>query len=454
MKKEVKDLGNSSIQLDITVAKGDVKKAYDSVVKRYAKNVQIPGFRKGKVPVSVLENRFGDSLRMEAAYDIMEDALKEILENADKDIKPLRYDQPEPLGEIHLDPNSDFSFSLKYDVFPKIELEKVEGFTLKVPEVSDEEAALEEELKNIQRNNSFVIDRKEGETAQNADILTINYAELDDDNKLIEGSERQDFTFELGSGKNIYKFDEELVGMKKDEEKVIHKTYPDDFEDKDLAGKSKHIRVKLTALKFRDLPAIDDELAKDVSEKYKNLDDLKLDIKKRIAETVEASIKNAKIDEYLSAVIEANDFDLPQSMLKAELDSRWANMARQMGMTVEKLDQLMARDNASTKEQFLQTSKPDAEKALKKQLVIDALLTAKPEIKAEDADFEKRYAEMAEHSNMSLEDVKKAYDNENYREYIGDMIKQEKLFDLMIEKCKTEVGERITAKELLRRQGR
>lgn len=454
IKKEVKELDASNIQLDVIVSKKDVKETYNKTVADYAKKIQIPGFRKGKAPISVLENRFGESLRMEVGADILEKALTEIFKDAEKDIKPLNYEQPELVSEIKLDPESDFSFSVKYDVYPKFELKTTESFTIKVPEVFGNDDALEDELKNIQRNNSFVVERKDGELAEKGDIVTIDYCELDANGGEVDASKRQDFTFEIGTEKNLYKIDDEIIGMKKGEEKSIKKTFPDDYEYEDLAGKTLDIKVKLTALKFRDMPPIDDDLAQDVSEKYKTLDELKTDLKDKIDKSVQTIVKNLKIDSYLNAVVEENDFILPQSMVQADLNLRWANMARQMGLSVEKLDDLMSKGGESTKENFFTTTRQASEKELKKRLIINALLDKNPEIVASDTDFENKYAEIAKESGQDLEEIKKNYDNEEYKQYLTDFIREEKLFDQYIAKCKVETEEKITATELLKRHGR
>lgn len=451
--KEVKDLGTSNIQLDIKIGKSDVKKSYAKIVDKYAKTVQLPGFRKGKVPVSVLENKVGEALRAETGYELVEKALSEIFENAEKDIKPLNYAQPELEGELKLDPETDFSFSVKYDVYPKVDLKKVDGFDLECSEVTNEEAVLEQELKNIQLNNSFVMDKKDDELAKKEDIATVNYCELDADGKEIKGTQRQDYAFEIGSGLNLYKFDDDILGMKKGEEKVINKKFPKDFEDKDLAGTKKTIKVKLTALKYRDMPKIDDELAQDVSEKYKTLDDLKSDLKSKIHKAVEDSIENEKIDAYLKAVVEANEFVLPASMINAEINMRWANLARQMGMSAEDFDKFMKAQNKDEKENFSKLIEPDAVMELKKRIVINALLEINPEITATDEDIEKKYKEIAEGANIEIAEVKERYNNATYKQYLIEAIKDEKLFKQMLEKCKIKKGKKIAATEFLKRQG-
>lgn len=451
IKKSVKELDCSNIQLDVTVAKSDVKEMYTSVIDNYAKTVQIAGFRKGKVPVSILEQRYGKGLRLEVGSDIIEKALTEIFETADKSIKPLGYDQPELIGEINLDPECDFTFSVKYDVFPKVNLQKIDGFSIKVPKITDESALLEEELKQIQYNNSFVRDRKDGETAVSGDTVTITYCELDENKNVISGTERQDFTFEIGSELNIYKIDNELIGMKKGEEKIISKTYPEDFQDTSLAGTTKCIKVTLTALKFRELPNIDDELAQDVSEKYKTLDDLKTDITKRISTAIEERIRELKVDAFLTNVVTENDFLLPQSMVQADLQLRWKNIARQMGVSVEKLDSIMNReDSGLSKNTFFDNSKPEAEKELKKRVVIETLMDLHPEIVASDEDYELEYKHIAETSNMKLEDVKERYATDMYKTYLTDIIKERKLFDIVLANCKMEQGDTISASDFFK----
>lgn len=454
IKKSFKELGASNIQLDVTVGQADVKEAYDKLLNHYAKTAQIPGFRKGKVPTSLLESRYGEGLKMEAGSQLIEDTLSDIFENAEADIKPLGYAQPELVNDkIDLDPNKDFTYSVKYDVFPKVQLKKNDGIKIKVPVVADEEAALDEELKHIQYTNSFVKTKNDDAAAAAKDIVTINYCELDADGKTIAGTERQDFSFEIGSGLNTYKIDDDIIGMKKGEEKIIDKNFPKDFDDPDLAGKNVKLKVTLTALKFRELPAIDDDLAQDVSEKYKTLDDLKGDLKNKIKQSVEVALKNTKITNYLDALVEDNEIILPASMMEADLNLRWANVARQLGVSADKLESILKKDDETegeSKNRFMEISKPESVKELKKRVIIETLIKEHPEITVTDADYEAEYADIAESSNMTLEQVKAQYANPNYKGYIEDTIKERKLFDMLLEKCVIEQGDKISAAELLK----
>ena len=172
-------------------------------------------------------------------------------------------------------------------------------------------------MKAIQERNAVVIDKKEGERVEKDNIVTIDYKELDDSGTAIPGSEREGFVFTVGTGENIYKIDDEIVGMKKDETKEISKTYDAKEENKDLAGKTKKISVTVKAIKLRDLPALDDELAQDVSEKYKTLDDLKKDISKGLESAKNRKIAELKSQSLLEQLVEKNPIVLPKSMIQA-----------------------------------------------------------------------------------------------------------------------------------------
>ena len=279
--KEIEKIEKSAVKLTATIAKEDVASGYKSNLAKYAKNIQLPGFRKGHVPTSVLERKYGEGLKQEIVGDLIDQALNEIFSAEDmKEERPLPYAQPRLEGDKlpELDTEKDLTFTVTYDVFPKVEVKNFDGITIKEPEVSVGDTELNNELKAIQERNAAVIDKKDDDPVAKDDIVTINYKELDDNGNTVAGSEREDFVFTEGSGENIYKIDDEILGMKKGESKEITKTYDAKDSNPDLAGKTKKISVTVKQIKLRNLPALDDDLAQDVNEKYKTLDDLKKDI--------------------------------------------------------------------------------------------------------------------------------------------------------------------------------
>ncbi|WP_296028741.1 trigger factor [uncultured Treponema sp.] len=449
--KEISKLENSAVKLTATIAKEDVVSGYNKNISKYAKNVQLPGFRKGHVPVKVLEQKYGDSLKQEVLADLIDESLNQIFaEEESKDIRPLPYTQPrldgDKLPEFSTD--KDLTFSVVYDVFPSVEVKDFSKIEVKEPQVEIGEKELNEELKAIQERNAVVIDKKEGEPVEKDNIVTIDYKELDDSGTAISGSEREGFVFTVGTGENIYKIDDEIVGMKKDETKEISKTYDAKDENKDLAGKTKKISVTVKAIKLRNLPALDDELAQDVSEKYKTLDDLKKDISKGLESAKNRKIAELKSQSLLEQLVEKNPIVLPKSMVQAEMESRWRMMAQQFQTTPEQLEKMISASGQS-KENMLTQWTGDAEKMLKSRLIVDALIREK-NIAVTPEEVEAEFAKIADESGSTLDEVKEHYKDARAKEYIIDEIKENKLYDELYKQVKVSKGDKVDFADLFK----
>ena len=446
--KEIEKLENSAVKLTVTISKKDVAASYNDTVAKYAKSIQIPGFRKGKVPVNVLEKKYGDALKSDAASELIEKALGDIFDEFDKnqaEERPLPYAQP-MIDELPvIDVAKDLKFSVTYDVLPKVEITDLSGIEVKEAQVKLTDDDLKDELEAIRERNALVLDKKDDEAVAKDDIVTVDYCELDGD-KEIEGSKRQDFVFTVGSEQNIYKFDDEIIGMKKGETKDIEKSYKEDFSDKDLAGKTKKIRVKVTAVKVRNLPELDDELAQDVNEKFKTLDDLKNDIKRNMQTAVDNKIKEMKTTSLIEQLIEKYPFALPKSLVAAELDSRWRMMASQFQTTPEQLEKLVT-SSGQTKEDMLTQWTGDTEKMLKGRIIVESLLKSR-NISVTPEEVEAEFAKIAEGAGITVEDVKKHYDDPRKKEYIVDDVKEQKLYNQLFAEVKVSKGEKKSFKDL------
>ena len=449
--KEITKLEKSAVKLTATVAQADVDAAYRTSMSKYAKNIQIPGFRKGHVPQHILEQKYGEALKGEIAGDLIDDALNEILQSDDaKDFRPLPYAQPRLDGDKlpELDITKDFTFTVIYDVFPSVEVKNFSGIVIKEPQVTVGDADLEEELKAIQERNASILDKKDGDPVAKDDIVTINYKELNDDGSTAEGSEREGFVFTVGSGENIYKIDDDILGMKKDESREITKTYAADDADKELAGKTKKISVTVTAIKVRELPALDDDLAQDVNEKYKTLEDLKADIRLNIETAKNRKLAEIKNQSLLTQLVEKNDFELPASMIAAEQESRWNMMAQQFQTTPERLSQMVAASGQS-KEDMLRQWTGDSEKMLKSRIIVDTLLRERNiSVTPEEVDAE--YEKIAKEQGLSVDEVKEHYKDLKAKEYLVDEVKENKLYEQLYKEVKIEKGEKTTFAELFK----
>lgn len=437
----------SRVRLEITIGQKEVSDFYRGMLQKYAKTIQIPGFRKGKVPENILEQKYGDALKHDAEGDLINDAIERAVENADKYEKPLPYSQAELDGEPVFDPEKDFSFAVVYDVFPKADLKKLEGFEIEVPDAAVEDGDVNKELEAIRERNALVTDKDDGAPAENGDIATITYCEIDGEGKEIENSRRDGFVLTIGKSFDAYKLDDAVIGMKKGETRDVEKAYPENYEFQALAGQTKKFKITLDALKKNELPALDDELAQDVSEKYKTLEDLKTDIRKNLQLAMENRISTIRTNALLEKIVEANDFPLPESMVNVELEARWRGLADRFRTDTSKLEKLMAA-TGSTKSATFDSWRPEAEKLLKSRVVVETLIQDRNiTVSPEDVDAE--INKIAEKSGVPVEEVKKHYADTRAKEYLIDDMKEQRLYGQLLEKCSVKKGEKTSLEELL-----
>ncbi len=304
-----------------------MKKEYDGIVKEYCENAHLKGFRKGKVPADVVIRKLGPALIDQTRSEVLEKSLTEVFESVEK--KPLPYATPEIKSEDALELGKDFAFEVIYDTWPAIELGPYIGVEVDQPawEITDED--LGRELKGIQEQNALFTDKDEG-VVEKGNIVNIDYVELDEAGADKPGTKREAFVFEVGTGYNVYKVDDEVIGMKKGDTKMITKTFPEDFETKALAGKTVMLRVVLNSIKEKKLPEVNDELAQDISEKFQTLDDLKKDIRKKLEDAVKSAVRSRTVTRVLDSVVETSKIPLPQSMVDYQLEAMWQEYANQL----------------------------------------------------------------------------------------------------------------------------
>jgi trigger factor len=428
--KEITKLEHSNVKLTLTVGKDDIRSEYDKLLSEYIRTVQLPGFRKGKTPKDVLVRKFGDVLKKEVLSRIVEKSVTEVFDDQSfpKENRPLPYSVPAVQDGPPLEPDKDFQFSMVYDVLPRVQVGQWQGLEVEIPDVSITDEDLDRELEALRERNAVVLDKNDEEEAAPGDVVTVNYCELNDQGEALGGTERQDFVFTLGSLYNPFKFDDQVRGMKKGETKDFEKTYPADLADKDLAGKTKKLRVTLTALKLKQLPELDDELAQDVDEKFDTLEDLKKDIRERLSKDLDSRLKVIKINKLMEKVMENTPAVIPESMLRLELDSRWRNLARRFNTDSEGLYKIMGK-NGKGAQSVIDGWKPDANRALHSRVIVETLIE---ELKLEASDQELDREIESQAALGSAGEVEKYYEQEEAREYLREDIKERKFFDRLL----------------------
>ncbi len=435
--KTVDKLDHSAVKLAVIVPKEEVRREYAATTRDYAAKVHIDGFRKGHVPVSVLERKFGDSLRLDAMGRIMEKAVEEAVKDIEE--KPLAYSSPTLEGDPVLDLDQDFSFSVIYDVFPSVPAFDWKGVEISVPrvEVAPEDEA--RELAELRERNALVVERDASATAAKGDVVTVDYREIGEDGQTAPGTERSDFTFEIGTGYNLYAFDDEIVGMAVGGEKTIEKTFPADYEYGELAGRGVKVAVKVTKIKEKKLPELDDDFAQDVSEKFATMADLKADIRARLAKRRDDKLRQIKEKSLVEGLLARVTVDLPRSMVDAELGMRLESMKRQMGIDADdKLDRLLSF-SGKTRSSLAEEWRPSAEKAIATRLVLEKLVE-EGGYECTEADLDAEYLRQSSQAALSIDEIKAEYEKRGQLDYLRDRIKEDKLMAALLDAARVGEG--------------
>ncbi len=422
--KSVKELENSQAALTLTLDAASIEDAYSKRIQKYAKELQIPGFRKGKVPANVIERKFGDDIRTESTFDAMEDALKEAYETLDPKDRPIAFSTPVLQDEEKLVPfrkDSDITFTVVYDVMPRFELPQYTGIEVEVPTVEITEADIDKEVEKYREQNA-VVKTKDGK-AVNGDIVTLSYVEIGEDGNPVESTRRDDFTFTVGSGYNFYRIDSDVEGMAKGDEKDIEKTYTEEDGIPGYAGKTVKLHVKVSEVKVRELPEVDDDLAQDIKDEYKTVADLRAGIRDDLQKRLDNALKNEKSSLLLDRILASVSFPLPESMVQAQLDSQWRNFVRQSGLTEEQITKFMEMQG-STKESIQKDWREGTEKEIRTELILDRI--------REKEDFEVAAEELDKACEEQLKNVPDA-EKDSYRDMIKNEMQYAKVLPYLLE---------------------
>jgi trigger factor len=439
--KSIKELENSSVALTVTVTADTIEEGYKATLGKYAKDVQLKGFRKGKAPLSVLEGKFGTAIREESTFNTIEEALKEALESVEDKYKPLSYSTPELQDEETLMPfkaNSDITFTVNYDVMPTFELPTYTDLTVSVPKVSVSDEDVTKEIDKLRDQNAMVIEKSGA--AEEGDIVTLDYVELDAEKNEVAGSERKDFVFTIGSGYNFYQIDKDILGMKADEEKTFEKTYAEDSTVEGYAGKTITLKVAMKAVKTREVPALDDEFAQDVKEEYKTVEDLVKATKEKLENSLTAKLEEVKLNALSDELLKNVTIAVPKSMVDMEVDQSWKRYVRQTGLTEDQIMKFLEYQK-KTKEELTEPWRSSAEKSLRIQLIMEQI--------KEKENFILDEEELNKACDEQLKDVTDEEQRTYYRSMLEDDLKFQKIGPFLQEKNTFVDGDVVSYSEFM-----
>ena len=415
----------NEVKLEITVEAEKFENAIKKVYFQNAKYINIPGFRKGKAPMNIVEKYYGAEIFYEDAFnEIATQAYDEALDENKIDAvsKPV-------VDVIQMEKGKDVIFTAVVQVKPEVQLGKYKGIDIKKIEYPVTEEDIEKEIKKMQEKNSRLI-TIEDRALENGDIATIDFEGFVD-GVAFEGGKAEGHELEIGSGTFIPGFEEQLVNMKIDEEKEIKVTFPKEYFSKDLAGKEATFKVKLHEIKKKELPKLDDEFAKDVSE-FDTLKELKEDIKKKQQKQNDDKAKYETEDAVIKAVCENVKVDIPSGMIETEVDNMIKDIEQRLSYQGLKLEQYLQMMGKTT-EEMRKEYEPQAIDSIKSRLALEAVIKAE-KIEATEEEVDEKMKEMAK--NYGKENDEEFMKNENVRNYIKDGLTSQKAIEFLVKNAK------------------
>lgn len=358
-------LENNQGVLTVEVDASQVDTALDQAFKKVSKQVNVPGFRKGKVPRKMFEARFGvESLYQDALNIILPSAYGQAVREAG--IEPV--DRPEVDVE-QMEKGKNLIFKATVTVKPEVKLGDYKNLTIEPKEFAVSDEDVQAELKRMQERHAELVAVEEG-AAQSGDIVMIDFEGFQD-GVAFEGGKAEDYSLELGSGTFIAGFEEQVIGMNIGEEKEIQVTFPEEYHSPNLAGKEAVFKVKLNSLKRKNLPALDDEFAKDVSE-FDTLDELKADLQKKLEEKAAQDKEQYVREQLVLKAAENAEIDIPAVMIEHELDQMVQEFGQRLqfqGLTLDLYYQFSGMDESQLRDQL----RPDATSRVRTSLVLEAI---------------------------------------------------------------------------------
>jgi trigger factor len=417
--------GNSGV-LTVEVPVEKVNEGLDSAFKKVVKQVQVPGFRKGKMPRALFEKKFG----VESLYqDALDFILPEAYANAIEETKIEPVDRPE-IDIEKMEKGEALIFKATVTVKPEVKLGEYKGIevTQLDTEVTDED--IEKEIKTLQERNAELVIKEEGQ-AENGDTVVLDFEGFVD-GEAFEGGQADNYSLELGSNSFIPGFEEQLVGLEVGGEKDVEVTFPEEYHAAELAGKPAVFKVKIHEIKTKQLPELDDEFAKDVDEEVETLEALKEKIKTRLVESKKHQAEHHVKDTVIEKAAETAEIDIPEAMIDTETDrmvQEFEQRLQAQGMTLDMYFQFSGQDKDALKGQM----KEEAEKRVRINLTLEAIAKAE-NLEVTEEEINTEVQAMSEQYGLTAEQIIQALGGTESVK--GDLLVR-KAIDVLVDNSKT-----------------
>ena len=406
----VEKIDKNVVSFEFSVSAEEFEKGVEKAYKKNVGKISLPGFRKGKAPRKLIEKYYGAEIFYEDAINIV---LPDAYDKAVEENKIFPVDQPEIDIKGEISKEDGVTFTAKVTVKPEFELGEYKG--VKAQKVSHRtlKKDVEAEIEKMRERNSRLVPVEDRAVAKD-DIANIDFEGFCD-GVAFDGGKGEGFDLTIGSGQFIPGFEDQLIGKNVGDECDVNVTFPEEYHAEDLKGKDATFKVKINSVKVKELPALDDDFAQEVSE-FDTLEELQKSVKEKLSAAGKEKAKHETEENVIAAVCEGTEIDIPDAMINSQIDKMIRDFDMQMryqGLNIDQYMQYTGMTVDALREQF----KADAEKNVKTSLILEKVCEVEG-IAAKPAEIEKEYNEMAESNGMKLEDVKKYVSEEDVTERI------------------------------------
>ena len=414
----------NEVKLSFVVEAEKFEEAMKKVYTKTAKYFNIPGFRKGKAPMQLVERQYGSEIFYEDAFN---ELVPEVYDAAIKENNVEAVSKPN-IDITQMEKGKDLIFTATVQTKPEVKLGKYKGIEIKKIEYNVSEEDINHEIGHMQEKNSRLVSIDD-RPVENGDITVIDF-EGSVDGVPFEGGKAEGHELEIGSNTFIPGFEDQIIGMKVDEEKDIKVKFPDEYFSKDLAGKDAIFKIKLHEIKKKELPKLDDEFAKDVSE-FDTLEELKNSIKEKIDVENKNKEKYETEEEAIKTVCENTEIDIPSGMIEVEINNMVKDIEGRLsyqGLKLEQYLQMVGKTEEDMRKEF----EDQAKKSVKSRLVLEAVVKAE-KLEASEEEVGEKIKEMAKQYNRPEDEL---LANEQLRSYIAESMKTEKAIEFIVKNAK------------------
>ena len=415
---------NNEVKLSFVVEAEKFEEAIQKVYVKSVKYFNIPGFRKGKAPYKIIEKQYGAQIFYEDAFN---EVAAEVYEKELTEAGIEAVSRPE-IDITQMEKGKDLIFTAIVQTKPEVKLGKYKGIELKKVEYTVEDKDIDHELSHMQERNARLVNVEDRPVEAN-DTTVIDFEGFVD-GVAFEGGKAENHELVIGSNTFIPGFEDQIIGMKIDEERDINVTFPEEYFSKELAGKPAVFKVKLHEIKKKELPELDDEFAKDVSE-FDTMAELRASIKEKIEEENKNKAKYETEEEAIKTVCENVELEIPSGMIETETDNMVKDIEQRLayqGLGLAQYLQMMNKTEADMRKEF----EEQATRQVKTKLVLDAIVNAE-KIEASEEEVKSKLEEMAATYGRKLEDLE---NNESLKKYMSETIKTEKAITFIVENAK------------------